>query len=76
MIYFKLLKLKFSIKNHKVWEEWKQENSSNINEVNRSVLNFFFYKKISQAQNRLQRTKINVHKKHLSSNINEVIETI
>ena len=36
--------------------------SGNINEVIRSVLNFF-YKKISQAQNRLQRTKIkNVHK--------------
>ena len=76
MIYFKLLKLKFSFKNHKVWEEWKQENSSNINEVIRSVLNFFFYKKISQAQNRLQQTKINVHKKHLSSNINEIIKTI
>ena len=44
MIYFKLLKLKFSIKSHKVWEEWKQENSSNINEVIRSVLNFFLQK--------------------------------
>ena len=45
MIYFKLLKLKFSIKNHKVWEEWKKENSSNTNEVIRSVLNFFFTKR-------------------------------
>ena len=36
----------------------------------------FFYKKISQAQNRLQRTKIkNMYKKHLRSNINEVIKT-
>ena len=59
--------------------------SSNINEVIKTVLNFFFfYKKISQvqqtkdkAQNHLQRTKIkNAHKKHLSSNINEVIKTI
>ena len=76
MIYFKVLKLiNFFVKNYKAQEEWKQENSSNINEVIKSVLNFF-YKKISQAQNRLQRTKINVHKKHLSSNINEVIKTI
>ena len=63
MIYFKVLKLiNFFVKNYKAQEEWKQENSSNINEVIKSVLNFF-YKKISQAQNRLQRTKIkNVHK--------------
>ena len=46
------------------------------------VLNFLFifYEKISQvqkAQNRLQRTKIkNVYKKHLSSNVTEVIKTI
>ena len=56
--------------------------SSNINEVIRSVLNFliFFTKrfyKYKKAQNSLQRTKIkNVYKKHLSSNINEVIKTI
>ena len=76
MIYFKVLKLiNFFVKNYKAQEEWKQENSSNINEVIKPVLNFF-YKKISQAQNRLQRTKINVHKTHLSSNINEVIKTI
>ena len=47
-----------------------------MNEVIRSVLNFF-YEKISQAQNHLQRRKIkNVYKKHLSSNTNEVIKTI
>ena len=49
---------------------------SNINEVIRSVLNFFFffYKKISQVQ---KSTKpLTANKKHLSSNINEVIETI
>ena len=56
--------------------------SSNINEVVRSVLNFliFFTKRFHQykkAQNRLQRTKIkNVYKKHLSSNINEVIKAV
>ena len=56
--------------------------SSNINEVVKSVLNFliFFTKRFHQykkAQNRLQRTKIeNVYKKHLSSNINEVIKAI
>ena len=56
--------------------------SSNINEVIRSVLNFliFFTKrfhKYKKEQNSLQRTKIkNVYKKHLSSNINEVIKTI
>ena len=38
---------------------------------------YFFYKKILQekkAQNHLQRTKINVYKKHQSSKINEVIK--
>ena len=56
--------------------------SSNINEVVRSVLNFliFFTKRFHQykkAQKRLQRTKIkNVYKKHLSSNINEVIKAV
>ena len=50
MIYFKLLKLKFSIKNHKVWEEWKKENSSNINEVIRSVLNFFLQKDFTSTK--------------------------
>ena len=54
--------------------------SSNINEVIRSVLNFFFFftktfHKYKRAQNRLQRTKIrNVYKKHLSSKTNEVIK--
>ena len=41
---------------------------------------YFFTKrfhKYKEAQNRLQRTKIkNVYKKHLSSNINDVIKTI
>ena len=58
--------------------------SSNINGVIRPVLNFLFFilftkrfHKYKKAQNRLQRTKIkNVYKKHLSSNINEVIKTI
>ena len=57
--------------------------SSNINEVIRSVFNFYFFfltKKIhkyKKAQNRLQLTKIkNVYKKDLSSNINAVIKAI
>ena len=49
--------------------------------TNRSVLNFFFfYKKISQVQRStkpLTANKIkNEYKKHLSSNMNEVIQTI
>ena len=56
-------------------------NSSNINEVISPVLNHFFFTKrfhkYEKAQNRLQRAKIkNMYKKHLSSNINEVIKTI
>ena len=57
-------------------------NSSDINEVITSVLNFLFFftkkfHKYKKAQNRLQRTKIKkVYKKHLSSNINEAIKTI
>ena len=50
----------------------KSRDSSNMNEVVRSVLNFlFFFTKIfhkhKKAQNRLQRTKIkNTYKKHLT----------
>ena len=57
-------------------------DSSNINEVIKSVLNFlfFFYKKISQVQKStkpLPANKIkNVYKKHLSTNTNEVLKTI
>ena len=60
----------------------KRDQSSNIDEVIRSVWNFliFFTKrfhKYKKAQNSLQWTKIkNVYKKHLSSNITEVIKTI
>ena len=61
----------------------KGHKSSNINEVIRPVLNFLFnfftkrFHKYKKAQNRLQRTKRkNLYKKHLSSNINEVIKTI
>ena len=60
-----------------------QSVSSNINEVIRSVLNFliFFYKKISQVQKSTKPLTANKNKKmctkkHVSSNINEVIKTI
>ena len=53
--------------------------SSNINEVIRAILDFFIqtFHNHKKAQNAYKRTKIkNVYKKHLSSNINEVINTI
>ena len=63
-----------------------QSVSSNINEVIRSVLNllifvFFFCKKISQVQKSTKPITANKNKKmctkkHVSSNINEVIKTI
>ena len=63
-----------------------QSASSNINEVIRSVLNFlifffFFCKKISQVQKSAKPLTANKNKKmcikkHVSSNINEVIKTI
>ena len=51
-----------------VFSVWRIIFSSNINEVIRPVLNFFFYKKISQVQKKKKKHK-NVYKKHLSSNI-------
>ena len=63
-----------------------QSVSSNINEVIRSVLDFlllllFFCQKISQVQKRTKPLTANKNtkmciKKHVSSNINEVIKTI
>ena len=53
--------------------------SSNINEVIRIILNFFIQKfhNYKKAQDAYKRAKTkNVYKKHLSSNINEVIKTI
>ena len=53
--------------------------SSNINEVIRAILNFFIQKFHShkKVQNIYKRAKTKyVYKKHLSSNINEVIKTI
>ena len=52
--------------------------SSNINEVIRIILNFFIQKfhNYKKAQDAYKRAKTkNVYKKHLSSNINEVIKT-
>ena len=53
--------------------------SSNINEVIRTILNFFIQKchNHKKAQNAYKRTKKkNVYKNHLSSNINKIIEII
>ena len=53
--------------------------SSNINEVIRTILNFFIQKchNHKKAQNDYKRTKKkNVYKNHLSSNINKIIEII
>ena len=51
--------------------------SSNINEVIRIILNFFIQKlHTTKKQNAYKRIKIkNVHKNHLSININEVIKS-
>ena len=51
----------------------------NINEVIRTILNFFIQKfhNRKKAQNAYKQTKMKkVYKKHLSSKINEIIETI
>ena len=53
--------------------------SRNINEIIRVILNFFIQKFYNhkKAQNTYKRTDTkNVYKKHLISNINEVIKTI
>ena len=53
--------------------------SSNINEVIRTILNFFIQKcnNHKKAQNAYKRTKTkNVYKNHLSSNINKIVEII
>ena len=52
--------------------------SSNINKIIRSVSNFlfFFQKDFTSTKPLTANKNKNVYKKHLSSNINEVIKTI